>query len=166
MMVKIGLKKTKNKGVSKMEKIILVFVIIVMELIIIVVLIDLFNEKLTKDLIKRGRLNKYNHPDIIHEMVHVRIHKRFGFKEWRIVQKNENLVCIMTLHENIMFPKYFPKIFLWGITHLIHDTFLAYFCLDIINIVGYTKDFILVNRMVTKEMLKTIRLRKEVSEIE
>ena len=137
-----------------MDIIILAFVIIVMELIIIVVLIDLFNEKLTKDLIKRGKLNKYNHPDIIHEMVHVRIHRRFGFKEWRIVQKNENLVCIMTLHENIMFPKYFPKIFLWGITHLIHDTFLAYFYMDVINIFIYTKDFILVNRRIIKKMLR------------
>lgn len=105
-------------------------------------------------------MSLYNHPDIIHEMVHVRIHKRFGFKGWKIVQKNGELVCTMTLHENVLFPKYFPKIFLWGITHLIHDTFLAYFCMDIPNIVSYTKNFILSNRMIIKEMLKTIQLRK------
>ena len=104
-------------------------------------------------------MSLYNHPDIIHEMVHVRIHKRLGYKGWKIVQKNEELVCIMIIHENLLFPKYFPKIFLWGIMHLIHDTFLAYFCMDITNIVYYTKNFILDNRRFIKEMLKTIRLR-------
>ena len=106
-------------------------------------------------------MSLYNHPDIIHEMVHVRIHKRFGFKGWKIVQKNGELVCIMTLYdENVLFPKDFPKLFLWGLTHLIHDTFLAYFCLDITNIVYYTKNFILENRIFIKDMLKTIRLKK------
>ena len=139
-----------------MEIIILVFVIIVIHLICISILIDIFEGKLTEDLFKSGRLNKYNHPAIIHEMVHVRIHKRFGFNGWKIVQKNEELACIMTLHENLLFPKYFPKIFLWGFTHLIHDTFLAYFSMDIGNIVYYTKKFILDNRGVIKNMLKTI----------
>ena len=143
-----------------METIILVFVIIVIYLICIFILIDIFEGKLTEDLFKSGRLYKYNHPAIIHEMVHVRIHKRFGFSGWKIVQENEELACIMTLHENLLFPKYFPKIFLWGFTHLIHDTFLAYFCMDIRNIVYYTKNFILTNRRVIKNMLKTIQLRK------
>lgn len=147
---------------SELEKLILFFVIIVMQLICIFILIDIFNEKLTEDLFKRGRLYIYNHPAIIHEMVHVRIHKRFGFSEWKIVQKkNGELVCIMTLYdENIVFPKDFPKLFLWGITHLVHDTFLAYFCMDIINIVYYTKNFVLDNRIFIKDMLKTIRLRR------
>jgi len=95
-----------------------------------------------------------NHPSIIHEMVHVRIHKRFGFKKWRIIQKNEELVCVTTLPKNVLFPKYLPKIFLWEIMHLIHDLFLRFFILDIMNIIVYTKDFILLNRKIIKEILK------------
>ena len=95
-----------------------------------------------------------NHPDIIHEMVHVRIHKKYGFKIWRVVLKNEELICIMTLPKNILLPKYLPKIFLWRITHLIHDIFLRFFTLDIINIVVYTKEFVLNNRMIIKKILK------------
>ena len=95
-----------------------------------------------------------NHPSIIHEIVHVRIHKKFGFKKWRIVQKNEELVCIMTLPESVFLPKYLPKIFLWEITHLTHDLFLRFFILDIINIVIYIKEFIWLTRKIIKEILK------------
>lgn len=96
-----------------------------------------------------------NHPDIIHEMIHVRIHKRFGFKKWRIMEKaNKELICRMTLPKNILIPKYLPKLFLWNITHLIHDIFLRVFILDIINIICYLKNFILINIKIIREIIK------------
>ena len=125
-------------------------VIVVIGIIELIIIFFFFEEQ-----IKRNDCTcVINHPDIIHEMVHVRIHKKYGFKIWRVVLKNEELICIMTLPKNILLPKYLPKIFLWEITHLIHDLFIRFFILDIINIVVYTKEFVLINRMIIKEMLR------------
>jgi len=136
-------------------------VIIVISLICISILIDIFNKKLTEDLFKKRRLHIHNHPSIIHEIVHVRIHKRFGFKKWRIIQKDDELICITTIPDEIFIPKHFPKIFLCEITHLIHDIFIRFFALEIENIIVYTKEFILFNIKIIKKILKRSELRDE-----
>jgi len=91
-------------------------------------------------------------------MVHVRIHKRFGFKEWRIEPRNKNkdLICIMTLPGSILFPKYIPKLFLWEIMHLIHDSFIPFLCMALIRIIVNLKEFIFVSRKIIKEVLKEV----------
>jgi len=121
-------------------------------------------EKLKEEKLKRSQRIKSegrvrisminNHPAIIHEMVHVRIHKRFGFKKWRIIRDGKGLLCVTTLPKSILFPKYFPKIFLWEIFHLVHDSFIPFLWMDIITITVKLREFILINRKIIKEILK------------
>ena len=107
-------------------------------------------------------LSYANHPSIVHEMVHVKIHKFFGFKKWRINLSDEDeLVCVMTLPEEVLFPKYLPKLFLWNIMHLVHDIFLRFFCFDVLNIIIYMKEFILINRKIIKESKKLKNIEKK-----
>ncbi|KKL69810.1 hypothetical protein LCGC14_2111210 [marine sediment metagenome] len=86
----------------------------------------------------------WNHPHIIHEIIHTHIHERFGFKEWRIFKEKKGLICETTIPKSILYPKNYPKLFLWSFVHLIHELF-SFMFIDIILVITYLKEFLSIN---------------------